>query len=65
MTDLKTKTQKDQDVPYIPGMGWRIMDVIDPQNELNHFYDAIEMRDVIEYMKEIDKPNETKSIKKY
>jgi len=39
---------KVQDVPYMPGMGWRIMDVIDPENELNHFFDAIEKKDFID-----------------
>lgn len=41
-----------EDVPYMPGMGWRIMDVIDPENELNHFLDAIEMMDGMDDMKD-------------
>ena len=45
---LKTHhVMKVQDVPYMPGMGWRIMDVIDPENELNHFYESIEQKDFI------------------
>jgi len=40
--------EKIKDVPYMPGMGWRIMDVIDPDNELWKFYEAIEMKDGID-----------------
>jgi len=50
-----TENSKLEDVPYMPGMGWRIMDVIDPENELNGFLDAIEMRDGIDNMKECKK----------
>jgi len=52
MTEKKTKAANIKDVPYMPGMGWRIMDVIDPENELNHFLDGIEMMDGIQYSKE-------------
>lgn len=45
--------EKVEDVPYIPGMGWRIMDVIDPENELQSLYDAIHMKDGIDQIIEL------------
>ena len=38
---------KVKDVPYVRGMGWRIMDVIDLEVELQQFYKTIEMIDFI------------------
>ena len=38
-------------VPYMPGMGWRIMDVIDPENEYEKFLEDIEKQDYIEFLK--------------
>jgi len=37
-----------KEVPYMPGMGWRIMDVIDPENELDQLYERIDMMDTID-----------------
>lgn len=37
-------------VPYMPGMGWRIMDVIDPENEYKKFLESIEMQDYFQYL---------------
>jgi len=41
-------------VPYMPGMGWRIMDVIDPENEYKKFLESIEKQDYIQSRKYLE-----------
>ncbi len=47
---MTVKGMSKEVVPYMPGMGWRIMDVIDPENEYKKFLEDIEKQDYFNYL---------------
>ena len=57
---MTVRGMSKEPVPYMPGMGWRIMDVIDPENEYKKFLESIEMQDYFLYLENYlhDKKNE-------
>lgn len=48
----------------MPGMGWRIMDVIDPDNEVKKLLESIEMQDYFHYLDDCLKDNHSVSLGK-
>ena len=52
---MRVRGFRKRHVPYMPGMGWRIMDVIDPDNEVKKFLEAIEKQDYIQSRNYLEK----------